>query len=76
MTLSERIQLIDSMIRENPDFTIRDYLDLVKDIESIKAAATYTPVIPIIRSMKVRKGEVAIKTIAPFIPPSKKLYDF
>lgn len=35
MTLS-RIQLIEDMIRENPEYTIRDYLDVVAEIENIK----------------------------------------
>lgn len=35
MTLDEQISLIDQMIRENPDYTIRDYLDLMKDIQSV-----------------------------------------
>jgi len=36
MTLSDRIQLIDDMIRKNPEYTIRDYLDLVNEINQIK----------------------------------------
>lgn len=35
MTLNEQISLIDQMIRENPDYTIRDYLDLMADIQSV-----------------------------------------
>ena len=35
MTLTEQISLIDQMIRENPDYTIRDYLDLIEDIQSV-----------------------------------------
>lgn len=36
MTLCERIKLIDEMIRENPDVTIKDYLQLKRDLEGIK----------------------------------------
>lgn len=36
MTLAERIKLIDAMILEDSDYTIRDYLELVKDIEVIE----------------------------------------
>lgn len=35
MTLEEKVSLIDAMIKENPDYTIRDYLELVKDIDRI-----------------------------------------
>jgi hypothetical protein len=35
MTLDEKISLIDDMIRENPDYTIRDYLNLLADIQSV-----------------------------------------
>lgn len=35
MTLDEQISLIDQMIRENPDYTIRDYLGLIADIQSV-----------------------------------------
>lgn len=46
MTLAERIKLIDQMIRENPDYTIKDYLELVKDIEVIEEARdTVIPVL-------------------------------
>jgi hypothetical protein len=35
----QQIKLINEMIGENPDATIRDFLDLLKDIESIEVAA-------------------------------------
>jgi hypothetical protein len=35
MTLPEQISLIDQMISENPDYTIRDYFDLLAEIESV-----------------------------------------
>lgn len=35
MTLGEQISLIDQMIVENPDYTIRDFLDLMADIQSV-----------------------------------------
>ena len=35
MTLTEQISLIDSMIRENPDYTIRDYLSIMAEIQSV-----------------------------------------
>ena len=38
MTLDEKISLIDQMIRENPDYTIRDYLDLIAEIQSVESS--------------------------------------
>jgi hypothetical protein len=38
MTLAEQISLIDEMIRENPDYTIRDFLDLMADIQSVASS--------------------------------------
>lgn len=35
MTIAEQISLIDEMIRENPDYTIRDFLDLIKEVQSV-----------------------------------------
>lgn len=35
MTLDEQISLVDAMIKENPDYTIRDFLDLMKEIQSV-----------------------------------------
>lgn len=35
MTLDEQISLIDQMIRENPDYTIRDYLDLMAEVAAV-----------------------------------------
>lgn len=35
MILDEQISLIDQMIRENPDYTIRDYLDLMAELAAV-----------------------------------------
>jgi len=35
MTLCKKISLIDSLIKENPDTTIKDYLDTMSEIEGI-----------------------------------------
>jgi hypothetical protein len=45
MTLANRIKLIDDMIRENPDATIGNYLELCKELGSIAAAAPADPII-------------------------------
>lgn len=39
VTMEQQIKLINEMIGENPDATIRDFLDLLMDIESIEVAA-------------------------------------
>ena len=36
MNLQSKLKLINDMIKENPDATIRDYLTLVSDIENIE----------------------------------------
>jgi hypothetical protein len=36
--MEQQIKLVDEMITENSDVTIRDFLDLLKDIESIEKA--------------------------------------
>lgn len=45
MTLAERIKLMDDMIRENPDVTIKDYMDLCKELVEIKATNVPEPLI-------------------------------
>lgn len=42
MTLCEQISLIDSLIKENPDTTIKDYLETVNEINGIKDAVLWT----------------------------------
>lgn len=42
MTLTEQISLIDSMIRENPDYTIRDYQDLMKELNAVSDSLKHT----------------------------------
>jgi hypothetical protein len=36
--MEQQIVLIDEMTKENPDATIRDFLDLLNDIEAIENA--------------------------------------
>jgi hypothetical protein len=38
MTLDEQTSLIDQMIHENPDYTIRDFLNLKAEIESVESS--------------------------------------
>jgi hypothetical protein len=45
MTLADRIKIIDGMILENPDATIKDYIELVKDVEAIEDSVIAVPVI-------------------------------
>lgn len=61
MKLSDRIQLIDDMIRENPDYTIKDYLELVKELEGIKKSARQ----PIIKQwLKKDDKEITVRAMA------------
>jgi len=39
MNLKDKIKLMDSMIKENPDTTISEYLQLLFDIEKISMQA-------------------------------------
>lgn len=43
MTLNERISLIDSLIKENPDTTIKDYLETLSEITGISQAMFLIP---------------------------------
>lgn len=54
MTLSEQTSLIDAMIKENPDYTIRDFFDLLGSIRSVED------------SMKIKRYP-ALSNIGPFI---------
>lgn len=53
MTLQQRIELIDMLISENPDANIKDYLELVGDLQTPVELVEPAPIIPIIE--KVRK---------------------
>lgn len=35
LTPEEKMKLIDELIRENPDYTIRDYLDWLEEFDRI-----------------------------------------
>lgn len=39
MTLHQKIKLIDDLIREDKEATIRDYIDLVKELLNIETAS-------------------------------------
>lgn len=39
MTLADRIKLIDDMVRENQDVTIRDYIELVGEVRKIESVS-------------------------------------
>jgi hypothetical protein len=57
MTLADRVKLIDDMVRENRDVTIKDYLELVKDLEAINEQSVVVKLmepIKLHRSISVR----------------------
>lgn len=37
MNLSEKIELINDLIKENPDNTIKDFLEIILEIEGIES---------------------------------------
>jgi len=37
MTLADKVRLVEDLIRENEDATIREYLDCLKEIEQVEA---------------------------------------
>jgi hypothetical protein len=37
--MEQQIKMLNEMIAENPDATCKDFLDLLKDVEAIEAAA-------------------------------------
>lgn len=43
MTLSDQIKLTDVLVRNEPDTTIREYLDMVKEIDNIKPVEMSKP---------------------------------
>jgi hypothetical protein len=59
VTLCEKISLIDGLIRENPDTSINDYLETVKEIEGIRESAMVIIPKPVLNSetynLKMRK---------------------
>jgi hypothetical protein len=58
MTLTARIKLINDMVRENPDTTIRDYLELVKEMKGIRKAANQVIVPVIVNPLPPKKRSV------------------
>lgn len=39
MTLEKQVALVNDLVKKEPDFTIRDYLELVAELDSIAAKA-------------------------------------
>ena len=63
MTRPDQIRLVDELIRENPDYTIRDYLDCVAEVDGITAPAPMPAVRaanrkPVVVEEKKRRGPV------------------
>jgi hypothetical protein len=58
MTLTARIKLINDMIQENPDTTIKEYLELVKDMKGIRKAANQIIVPVIVKPFPPKKRSV------------------
>lgn len=54
MTLADRIILIDRMIQEDSEATIREYIELVKEFDKIRVATEEQEIIAMV-IMKPRK---------------------
>lgn len=65
MTITEQISLIDSMIRENTDYTIRDYLDLMADIQSVSDSMKHKTT-PFIFHQSITNGIITARREANF----------
>lgn len=37
MTLDQQVELVNSIVKKDPDFTIKDYLELLTEIDGIEA---------------------------------------
>lgn len=48
MTLDEKISLVEQMIKENRDYTIADYLELVREIDQIKPVTPIKKIMPVV----------------------------
>lgn len=58
MTLEARDKLICDLIKENPDATIKDYLEVCKEIVGIEEATDAVSV-----EMKIKKRFIDVKRI-------------
>jgi hypothetical protein len=58
MTLCERIKLIDDMVRENPNATIKEYMELIGDIGKIEDANEMDKVVIFLRARRNLPGPV------------------
>lgn len=70
MNLCEKISLIDSLIKENPDTTIRDYLDTVSEITGISESVVIPKVVKEIVVNKIVKRKYLLFE-AKYVTPSK-----
>jgi phosphopantetheine adenylyltransferase len=58
MTLCERIKLIDDMVKENPNATIKEYMELIGDIGKIEDANEMDKVVIFLRARRNLPGPV------------------
>lgn len=68
MNLSDQIKLIDDLIRENPEHTIRDFMETIADIDKIKPESEMNK--PVLYSaadaefMILHAGELTVRQIS------------
>lgn len=58
MTMAARNKLVNDMIRENPDSTIKDFVEAVKEFDAIRKAANQSPLIIRTVRMGLPKGSL------------------
>lgn len=66
MTLCERTKLIDDMIRENPDATIKDYFELMGEVNKIERATLIKPPIAVLKEKEKERGIVRPRKKKPY----------
>jgi hypothetical protein len=61
MTLEAKDKLIRDLIKENPDSTIRDYLEIIKELDSIEGTTDTVSVDQAIRKVYFNSQNYALR---------------
>lgn len=57
MTLCDQIKLVDDLIKEDRDTTIRDYLEVLKDIAKVEEAVGFELRIKVLADSQFKRRE-------------------
>lgn len=55
MTLQRKIELVDVLITENPDATIKDYLELIGELPYLDEATDVPEIVPTVPKLRNEK---------------------